>query len=99
MSDSSWVSISSEQLFKKYSVYDGPVNYPLYGYFRGNISSCCAVQCRTPFRYAASVLSVILSSFLSYLSLLYNASSTEDKFSFYIFTYSNVGDRIQAKAM
>jgi hypothetical protein len=32
MSNSFWVSISSEQLFTTYIVYDGPVNYPLYGY-------------------------------------------------------------------
>jgi len=87
MSDSFLVSVSSEEPFKIYSVCDGPVNYPLYGYFQDNISPCCTVQSHTPILYAASVLSAILSSLLSYLPLLYNASSSEDKFSFYIFTH------------
>jgi hypothetical protein len=87
MAESFWVSISSEQIFAIYSIYDGLVNYPFYGYFRGIVSSWCAVQSHTPIRYAASVQSVILSSLLSYLPLLHKARSTDDKFSFYIFTY------------
>jgi len=87
ISDSFWVRITSEQLFTTFSLCNGPVNYSLYGYFRDIISSCCAVQSHTPIRYAASVLSVILSSLLSYLPLLYKANSTEDKFNFYVFTY------------